>query len=340
MTKGYVIVLKKFFIAIAILLVLSFIILGYIRLIPGCPVRLSLGPGIPEDTVIRLRSEMFLDEPLPVQWFYWIVNMLTTGNMGTSLHSLRDVSVDIAIFLPRSLELVIMAAIVMLVFSVMIGTFSALFKNTWLDNVLRILAYLGAVIPSFVFGILFLLVFGVSLRWFPIGGLPTIPVEYTLTGMPLFDSIVAGDFALAGNVFRSQILPVLSVSVGGIAYTSRLHRSSVIEILNADYIAFARVAGVSRKTLILKHLMKPSFIPTLTIYGLQVAFLLANMFLVESIFRFPGFAFYAFSVIQVKDSYGIVGVTLVFGIILAIVNALVDIGVAGLDPRIRLKASE
>lgn len=114
----------------------------------------------------------------------------------------------------------------------------------------------------------------------------------------------------------------------------------MVEIVNADYIAFAEVAGVSRRKLIMKHLMKPSFIPSLTVYGLQVASLLGNAFIIENIFRINGFSQYALNVILNKDPYGIVAVTVIFGIMFSVINTLVDIGVAMLDPRIRLRGGE
>ncbi|MDO4339518.1 MAG: ABC transporter permease [Eubacteriales bacterium] len=135
-------------------------------------------------------------------------------------------------------------------------------------------------------------------------------------------------------------LPCISVAIGSIAYQARIHRSSMVEIVNADYIAFAEVAGVSRRKLIMKHLMKPSFIPSLTVYGLQVASLLGNAFIIENIFRINGFSQYALNVILNKDPYGIVAVTVIFGIMFSVINTLVDIGVAMLDPRIRLRGGE
>lgn len=154
------------------------------------------------------------------------------------------------------------------------------------------------------------------------------------------DCLLAGDFRLYGQVLKSMLLPCLSLSLGSVAYMARIHRGAMVENINADYIAFAKVAGVSRGKLVMKHLMKPSFIPTLTIYGLQVASLVSNAFIIEVIFRYPGFSQYSLNVIQNKDPYGIVAVTFVFGIIFAIVNALVDIGVACLDPRIRINTTE
>ncbi|MDR0839880.1 MAG: ABC transporter permease [Christensenellaceae bacterium] len=254
-----------------------------------------------------------------------------------SLFTHRSVGEDIARYLPRSLELCLYSALLILMMGVLLGTISAVFKNSWIDNVIRVFTYFGVVTPPYAFAIFFMLLFSYSLRLFPIGGVPVMPAEYVRTGALGLDALLAGDFALYGKVMHSMFLPVLSLSIGGIAYQTRIHRSAMVENINADYIAFARVAGVGNGKLIFKHLMKPSFIPTFTVYGLQVASLLGNAFIIEVLFRYQGFSQYSLSVIMNKDPYGIVGVTLIFGIIFAVVNVLIDMGVSVLDPRIGLR---
>lgn len=340
MQSGSLVAIKKLGIALIILLLLSFVIMAYIRLIPGDPVKMLLGPTATDEAVAQMSSALNFDKPLVVQWFVWIKDIITEGQFGTSLTTHQDVSIDIITYLPRTLELILYGAILLLVLSISTGMLSALFKNTWLDNVIRIISYLGVVIPPYVWGILLMLIFSYILKLFPLGGMPKIPADAIRTGFPCLDALLVGNFKLYGELIRYMTLPVLSVIAGSTAYTSRMHRSSVISVSQADYISFARVSGVKERTIVLKHLMKPSFIPTLTIYGLQVSFMLTNLFLVENIFRYPGFSRYALSCIKNKDAYAIVGVSLIVGIILALVNTLVDIGVASLDPRIRLKISE
>ena len=337
MKNVFDLVLKRLFYIIVILLVLSFVIFAFIRLIPGDPVRISLGPMVPEETVQKMRSELYFDRPLVVQYAHWIKGVVTEGDFGMSLYTHRPVSADIAEFLPKSLELNLYSALMILIMGVLFGTVSAIYKNTWVDNVVRFISYLGVVTPSYVFAILFMLIFGYVLKWFPIGGMPEMDPKMVRTGMIGLDALLAGDFSLYGQVLKCMFLPVLSLSLGSIAYQSRIHRSSMIENINADYIAFAKVAGVKKSTLIMKHLMKPSFIPTLTIYGLQVAALLGNAFIIEVMFRYPGFSRYSLNVIMIKDPYSIVSVTFVFGVIFAIANMLIDLGVSWLDPRINLK---
>lgn len=330
-------VLKRLLHMVLVLLVLSFVIFSFIRLIPGDPVRSSLGPMVPEETVQKMRSELYFDRSLPVQWFHWIKGVVTEGDFGESLFTHRPVAQDVAQYLPRSLELAFYSALMILILGVLFGTISALFRNTWVDNVLRFFTYLGVVTPPYAFAILFMLLFSYVLKIFPIGWSVTTDAAMVITGAPGLDALLHGDFALYGEVMKNMFLPCLSLSIGSVAYQARIHRSSMVENINADYIAFAQVAGVSRGKLIMKHLMKPSFIPTFTVYGLQVASLLGNAFIIEVIFRFGGFSQYSLNVIMNKDPYGIVAVTFIFGIIFAVVNMLIDLGVSALDPRIRLQ---
>ena len=340
MRKTVVAILKKLLHTVILLLVLSFVVFSFIRLIPGDPVKISMGPMTPEETIAQKRSELYFDRALPIQWAHWLKGVITEGDFGESLFTHRNVAEDIKQYLPKSLELVFYCAILILIVGVAVGTISAIFKNSWLDNLIRFISYLGVCTPAYAIGVLLLLVFSYTLGIFPIGGMPTIPDNYVRTGMMGLDCLLVGDFALYSQVLKCMVLPCLSLSLGSIAYMARIHRGAMVENINADYIAFAQVAGVSRGKLVMKHLMKPSFIPTLTIYGLQVASLIGNAFIIEVIFRYPGFSQYSLNVIQNKDPYGIVAVTFVFGIIFAVVNALVDIGVAFLDPRIRINTSE
>ncbi len=340
MKEGLIYVFKRFIHILIILLVLSFIVFSFIRLIPGDPVKSTLGPLASEESVNRMTHELYLDRPLVVQYGHWLKNVVTQGDFGKSLLTSRPVSLDIKEYLPRSLELCFLSALMILVFGVLFGTISAVFRNTWIDNVIRFLTYLGVVTPPYAFGVLFLLIFSYLLKWFPIGGLPRFSPENVRTGMLSIDALLMGNFSLFIKVLQSYFLPCLSLAIGSIAYQARIHRSAMVENVNADFIAFAEVAGVSKSKLIFKHLMKPSFIPTLTVYGLQVASLLGNAFIIESMFRINGFSQYSLNVILNKDPYGIVAVTFIFGVIFAVVNLCIDIGVVALDPRIRLKGAE
>ena len=333
-------ILKRMLHVMLVLLALSFLIFMLIRLIPGDPVRMALGPAVPEEVIQRMKGELHFDKPMPVQYFHWISGVVLRGDFGTSLFTRRAVSEDIKRFLPRSIELAFIAALIIFVFGVLLGTLSAIFRNTWLDNLLRFFSYLGVVTPSYAFAIFFLLLFAFYAKIFPLGGMPSLPTGMRFTGMITVDALIYGKFNIFFKALKHLVLPSVSLAVGSVAYQARIHRSAMIDNVNKDYISFARVVGIRSSVVIFKHLMKPSFIPTLTIFGLQVAALLGNAFLIEVIFRYPGFSQYSLNVIMTKDPYGIAAVTFIFGVIFAIANIIIDIGVTWLDPRIRLQTSE
>ncbi|MDO4339519.1 MAG: ABC transporter permease [Eubacteriales bacterium] len=205
MKKTYTIVIKKIVHMVFILLLLSLIVFSFIRLIPGDPVKSSLGPLASDETIAAYRHQLYFDRPFVVQWLHWLKGIITAGDFGQSLYTHRNVSIDIAQYLPRSLELCLLAAVLILVLGVLVGTVSALFKNTWVDNVVRFITYLGVVTPAYAFGIVFMLIFAYGLKVFPIGGFPDIPEEIIKTGAPALDSILSGDFALFGQCMRFHV---------------------------------------------------------------------------------------------------------------------------------------
>jgi len=166
-----------------------------------------------------------------------------------------------------------------------------------------------------------------------------VPKGFQITGILGLDAILRGRWDVLGATLRHLILPSVSLSLNGIGSLVRLHRSALVDNLSSDYVSFARVTGVRKYTVVFKHLTKPSFIPTLTLLALQIAALLGNAFLVELIFRYPGFSRYSLQVIMAKDPYAIAAVTMVFGAVFTTANLLIDVGVAWLDPRVRLKTS-
>lgn len=147
MRKTVVAILKKLLHTVILLLVLSFVVFSFIRLIPGDPVKISMGPMTPEETIAQKRSELYFDRALPIQWAHWLKGVITEGDFGESLFTHRNVAEDIKQYLPKSLELVFYCAILILIVGVAVGTISAIFKNSWLDNLIRFISYLGVCVP-------------------------------------------------------------------------------------------------------------------------------------------------------------------------------------------------
>ena len=331
--------IKRLVLSVFVLLGLSVLIFTISRVLPGDPVRMALGSRAPEWAVENMRREMHLDEPLYKQYVFWLSGAVR-GDLGTSLVTRRAVSTDVAEFLPATLELALFAAVIMAVFGVLFGVIAGRFRNTWVDNVIRIFSYIGVVTPSFVFAILFVLLFGYLLRIFPtIGRLsPWILRPPTVTGLMTIDALISGNFAALGDAIHHMILPAVSLSLGSLAQQARLARSSISDNLGKDYILSAKGFGIPGRVVMFKYLLKPSLIPTVSIMGLDFAGIVANAFLVELIFNWPGFSRYGINAMLNKDLNAIAAVVMVLGLIFIIVNIIVDLVVAWLDPRIRLGA--
>lgn len=330
---------KRLVLSVFVLLGLSILIFTISRVLPGDPVRMALGSRAPEWAVENMRREMHLDEPLYKQYAFWLSGAVR-GNLGTSLVTRRAVSIDVREFLPATLELALFAAVIMAVFGILFGAIAGRFRNTWVDNVIRIFSYIGVVTPSFVFAILFVLLFGYLLRILPtIGRLsPWISRPPTVTGLLTIDSLIAGNLAALGDAIQHMILPALSLSLGSLAQQARIARSSISDNLGKDYILSAKGFGIPGRVVMFKYLLKPSLIPTVSIMGLDFAGIVANAFLVELIFNWPGFSRYGINAMLNKDLNAIAAVVMVLGLIFITVNIIVDLVVAWLDPRIRLGA--
>ena len=265
-----------------VLLGLSILIFSIARVMPGDPARMALGAKAPQWVVDRLREEMHLNEPIIVQYRYWLTDALQ-GNFGTSLITRRNVAEDIKEFFPASLELALYAVLINGVLGIWLGTVSARHKDKALDNVLRVFSYMGVVTPGFMFAILFVLLFGFTLHWMPIIGRVSegMLLPPSITGMVTIDSLLAGRLDTFVDALWHLLLPALSLAMGPMAQEARLTRSTMCDNLTKDYIASARAVGIPERLVMGRFLLKPSLIPTVSILGLDFAGTMAGAFLVE-----------------------------------------------------------
>jgi len=330
---------RRIFQSIFVLLGLSILIFIIARIMPGDPARVAVGARAPDWVVENLREQMHLNDPLPVQYGYWLRDALR-GDFGISLFTRRNVAEDVREFLPASLELVFISGIIAGVAGISLGAISARFKDTWIDNLLRVFSYFGVVTPAFVFAILFLLLFGLALKWLPpIGRLSDgIPKPPMITGMITFDALLAGQFATFWDAFKHLLMPALALAMGALAQEARITRSSMADNLSKDYIAAERALGIPERVIMGRFLLKPSLIPTISVFALDFAAGLSNAVLVELIFNWPGLSRYGMNAMLRKDLNAISAVILILGITFTIANIIVDLVVGGLDPRIRLSA--
>lgn len=329
--------LRRLLHSVYVLVGLSIVIFIIARLMPGDPARMAVGARAPQWVVERIRDQMHLNDPIYVQYGYWVKDAVQ-GDFGLSLVTQRPVTTDIKEFLPASIELVLFSGLMAAIGGIGLGILSARYKDTWIDNVVRVLSYVGIVTPSFIFAILFVLLFGFVLKWFPIIGRldEQIVTPPLITGLITVDALLAGQFATFANALKHMVLPALALAMGSIAQEARITRSSMADNLEKDYIAAARGLGIPERTVMNRFLLKPSLIPTVSILGLDIASTLGVAFLVELIFNWPGMARYGMTSMLNKDLNAISAVILVLGFVFVMVNIIVDIVVAYLDPRIRL----
>jgi len=331
---------RRAFQAIFVLFGLSILIFVIARILPGDPARTALGARAPQWVVDRLREDMHLNDPMHVQYFYWLTDAVQ-GDFGISLVTRRNVADDVKEFYPASLELVLFAGLFTGVVGITLGTISARHKDKWIDNAVRIFSYAGVVPPSFVFAIRFLLLFGLVLDWFPtIGRLSEgIPRPPTVTGMMTVDALLAGQFATSWDAFKHLLLPAMALAMGSMAQEARITRATMSDNLTKDYIANKRALGIPERIVMGRFLLKVSLIPTGSIFGLDFAASLSNAFLGELIFVWPGISRYGVNAMLRNDLNAISAVILILGVTFIIVNIIVDLVVRSLDPRIRLRSA-
>ena len=325
---------------VVVLIGLSMVIFVIARIMPGDPARMAVGMMAPQWVVDRLREQMHLNQPLAVQYVFWLRDAVR-GDFGLSLVTQRPVMSDIIEFFPASLELVLAAGLLAALGGIGLGVLSARHKDTWIDSTVRVFSYTGVVTPSFVFAILFILLFGWVLHAFPVIGRLSerIPPPPVVTGLMTVDCLLAGRLDAFVDALHHLVLPALALAMGSIAQESRITRSSMADNMGRDYIVSARALGVPEREVMGRFLLKPSLIPTVSILGLDIASLFSIAFLVELIFNWPGLARYGLSAMLHKDLNAISAVILVLGAVFALVNIAVDLVVAALDPRIRLAAT-
>ncbi len=323
--------------SIFVLLGLSILVFLIARVMPGDPARMALGPRAPDWAVENFSKSLHLDKPLYIQYYYWLKGALC-GDFGQSIFTRRDVADDIKEFFPATLELMLVCGVIMTTFGILLGVISARYADRWIDNVVRVFSYMGIVTPSFVFAILFLLLFGYVLNLLPTTGRlsPWITRPPTVTGLFTIDSLLAGDLSAFFDALKHLIMPSLALALGPIAQEARITRSSMTDNLQRDFIALERSQAIPERKIMSKYLMKLSLIPTVSVLALDFAAQLGWAFLVELIFNWPGFSRYGINVMLRKDLNAIVAVIMVIGLVFLVMNIIVDIIVAWLDPRIRL----
>lgn len=303
---------------------------------PSDPAALAAGPDATRDMVETIRREYGLDRPLPEQFVRYVAGLLQ-GDLGRSIVTTRPVAQDLARYFPATLELVLLSMTLGVLVGVPMGMFSAVLKNRAPDHATRFVAVSLVALPAFWFGILLQLLFSVHLEWLPTSGrleVATAPPP-PITGMLMFDSAVAGQWATFGDALSHAVLPALVLSFPCLASILRVNRAEMIEVLSADYVTAARAHGISRLRVVCVLALRNAMLPTLAIIGLRWGWMLGSTVLVETVFDWPGIGLYAVSSAIAGDFKPVMGVTLLIGLNFMIANLVVDLLYGVLDPRLR-----
>lgn len=285
-----------------------------------------------------MQKKMGLDQPFFVQLWNYLYG-LAHGDLGKSLLTSRPVMQDIRQALPATLELVLFTIVLQIVLSIPLGVMAAIYRDTWVDNVSRVVSLIGVVTPGFVLAIILQLAASYKFQYFPVTGRldPGLAYHATHTGLLLIDSIIDRRWDVFGDALRHIILPSIALAAGGIGQVMRITRSSMIEISKRDFIEAARANGIPERVVQFRYMLRIACIAPLTILGLEFASLIGNAFVVEFVFSWPGIASYGVRTILQKDLNAVMGVVLVSGVFFVAANLTIDIILGIIDPRNRLR---
>ena len=326
---------RRLLLMLLVLFGMSVITFALSRIVPGDPARLLAGPRARQEQVEAVAELYRLRGPILEQYGVYMAGLLR-GDLGLSVTTRRPVTEDLAQFLPATIELTATAFLLTILVGVPAGIVSAAKRGGIFDHASRVVSIAGVSLPVFWLGLVLQVLFYKHLGLLPIGGrLGTLDIAPPrVTGAYLVDSLLAGDLSLVWSSFVHLILPALTLAAGSVAVVTRMMRASILETMGADYVRTARAKGLTETSLLRRHVVRNAFIPTLTVLGLQVGYLLAGNFLVESVFNWPGIGLYAIDAISNLDYAAIMGVTLVVSVVYVAVNLIVDILYVVLDPRI------
>ncbi len=313
-------IIHRLMLALVTLILVTLTIFFVMRLLPGDPLLIYVAQSMeldvmPREALAELRREYGLDKPILVQYVNWVWDILR-GDFGTSIFYREKVGTLMLERFPVTLHLGLLSLICSVSIGITVGLIAAVRRERWPDKIFTPLTYLGVTVPVFWLGILLIYVFGLKLQWLPIAGY-TSPLD---------------DFWLST---KQAIMPVICLSVFGLAANARQMRSSMLEVIHQDYIRTAYAKGLSEGRIIIKHALKNSLIPVITLMGMGVGLIFGGSVIVETVFAIPGVGRLLVSSIFGQDYVVVQAIALVIASIVLVVNLIVDISYAWLDPKIR-----
>jgi peptide/nickel transport system permease protein len=329
-------IVRRLLLLIPILIGLSLLVFVWIRALPGGPAEALLGERADEESIEQIREQYGLDKPVYVQ--YWeYVRTTAQGDLGTSVTTRRPVLDELEQRFPATIELTVAALIFASVLGIPLGFVAAKKYGSATDHASLLVSLIGISIPVFFLAILLKYVFAVKLGWLPTVG--RIDARTDLehpTNFYLFDALLAGDLAAFWDVLKHLILPAIALGSIPLAITARITRASVLDVQNEDYVRTARAKGLPPRIVDQRHIFKNALLPIVTIIGLQAGLLLSGAVLTETVFAFPGMGTWLVDAIKQRNYPVLQGGILFVSLIFVMVNLLVDISYAYINPRIRV----
>jgi peptide/nickel transport system permease protein len=311
-------IFHRFLLMIPTLLGVAVLVFLLLRLMPGDPVQVMLeGANVPRHVIDAERARLGLDQPVYVQFFSWFWGVLQ-GDFGVSMWTGRSVLYEIGIRLELSLQVAIMATILAVLLALPLGTLSAIFKDTWIDQSIRVFSIAGLAVPSFWLGMIVILLLLTWFSWIP-------PLTFT----PFFKDPWAN--------LSQLIWPALAVGYRYSAVSTRMMRSSILEVLQEDYIRTARAKGVVERLVVARHAMRNALLPVVTVIGLEFAFLIGGLVVTEQVFNLNGIGRLFVQAVARSDFTMIQALVLLVSVFFVLVNFVMDLLYAFLDPRIRYR---
>jgi peptide/nickel transport system permease protein len=310
-------VIRRLIMALIVLVMVTVLVFFVMRLLPLDPVTLYVGStgNLDEGQIAFLKHQYGLDRPLYIQYFNWISGV-ARGDFGFSIYYRDKVSIILGQRIPITMYLGIASMIISTFVGITIGMLAAIRRGKWLDNIVSPLSVILVCLPSFLLGIFLIYTFGMKLHWLPLYNLVLPWQNFTLS-------------------IRQLIMPAICMSALGLAMNARQMRSSMLEIIRQDYIRTAWAKGLTENIVILKHALKNSLIPVVTLIGMNVGMVFAGAVITETIFSIPGMGRLFVTCIQGHDYIVVQDLTLIFGIVILLANLLVDLSYSWIDPRIR-----
>lgn len=322
------------------LLGVSVLAFSLIHLVPGDPAAVMLGERANARAVAELRHEMGLDRPLPVQYWLFLTSALR-GDLGRSIKTREKVSVEMAQRFPATFELALAAMLIAVGLGVPLGVLAARRRGGWMDALVMTGSLVGVSLPIFWLGLLLLLWLSVGMGWFPLEGRADAALAVPqITGLLSVDTLLAGRPDAFVDALRHLALPALALGTIPLSVISRITRSSVLEVLRLDYVRTAWAKGLAERVVLAKHVLKNAFIPVITVIGLQFGYLLGGAIITETIFAWPGLGRWLLLSVQARDFRAVQGGVMLVALVFVIVNLIVDVMYAFIDPRIRLTPDE